>query len=156
MPEARFAHCLFCDDVRQEVGGKLSYMGIYGSDMIFPPGATPGIPILVQKLIVVVWIVSDIDDKPTKAAFVIYGPPNRTEIARIEVDPSMLAPIQISKDARKHRLQGVLPLLNIVFDNAGIIEVSVETERETILAGRLKIVLQESEGLEANPSTPTA
>jgi hypothetical protein len=31
---------LFCDDIRGEIGGKLSVMGIYQSDMIFPPTQT--------------------------------------------------------------------------------------------------------------------
>jgi hypothetical protein len=29
---------LFCDDIRQEVGGKISVMGIYQNDMILSPG----------------------------------------------------------------------------------------------------------------------
>jgi hypothetical protein len=31
---------LFCDDIRAEVGGKMSVMGIYQTDMIFPSQAT--------------------------------------------------------------------------------------------------------------------
>jgi hypothetical protein len=29
---------LFCDDIRAELGGKISVMGIYQTDMIFPEG----------------------------------------------------------------------------------------------------------------------
>lgn len=29
-------NAIYCDDVRQEIGGKISLMGIYGTDMVFP------------------------------------------------------------------------------------------------------------------------
>jgi hypothetical protein len=34
--ETPFGSCVFCDDIRQEVGGKLSYIGVYQSIMYVP------------------------------------------------------------------------------------------------------------------------
>jgi hypothetical protein len=31
-----FVTALYCDDIRQEVGGKNSYMGVYNSDLVVP------------------------------------------------------------------------------------------------------------------------
>ena len=37
----------FCDDIRQEIGGKLSYMGVYSSDLY-----VGGFPITLPKFCV--------------------------------------------------------------------------------------------------------
>lgn len=34
--EGIFVSTIYCDDVRQEVGGKHSFMGVYNSDMLIP------------------------------------------------------------------------------------------------------------------------
>jgi hypothetical protein len=34
IPKAPFGNTVFCDDIREEVGGKLSYMGVYGGNVI--------------------------------------------------------------------------------------------------------------------------
>jgi len=38
---------LFCDDIRAEVGGKMSVMGVYQADMVFPP--VQEFPITIPK-----------------------------------------------------------------------------------------------------------
>jgi hypothetical protein len=38
---------LFCDDLRQEIGGKISIMGLYQTDMIFPEAAQ--FPLVLPK-----------------------------------------------------------------------------------------------------------
>jgi hypothetical protein len=43
---------LFSDDIRQELGGKLSVMGIYQADMIYPEATT--FPIIVPKFAILV------------------------------------------------------------------------------------------------------
>jgi hypothetical protein len=43
---------LFCDDVRMEIGGKLSLMGMYNADMFFPGNAP--LPILLPKIVIVI------------------------------------------------------------------------------------------------------
>lgn len=41
----RYATCIICDDIRQEVGGKFSLMGVYGGEMTVSP-----IPALLSRL----------------------------------------------------------------------------------------------------------
>ena len=48
--------CIFCDDVRQEIGGKLSFMGVYDDKML-----VPSFPSIVTSLNVVVKIQIPID-----------------------------------------------------------------------------------------------
>jgi len=72
-----YGYSMFCDDIRSEVGNKISYMGIYSGPMIFKAKY----PLLLPKFIIsihffqkrevfvtpVVWIFlpGDPDDKPT-------------------------------------------------------------------------------------------
>jgi hypothetical protein len=43
---------LFCDDIRGEIGGKMSAMGIYQTDLIFPP--LPDFPFTIPKFCILI------------------------------------------------------------------------------------------------------
>lgn len=46
----RYAHALYCDDVRRETSGKLTLVGVYGSDLVVdepPPVTIPKISVVV-------------------------------------------------------------------------------------------------------------
>lgn len=43
----RHAHCIFCDDIRQEVGHKHTYVGVYNGELYLPMA-----PIVLAKLCV--------------------------------------------------------------------------------------------------------
>jgi len=47
---------IYCDDIRQELGSKFSYMGVYGSDLVLP-----SFPVTLPKLCIAVKVVTDID-----------------------------------------------------------------------------------------------
>ena len=46
-----YVHALYCDDIRHEVGGKVTYVGTYGPDMFVPE-----FPFVVPKLCVALFI----------------------------------------------------------------------------------------------------
>src|SRR5438067_737624 len=83
MPNPRAANCIFCDDIRSETGNKVSLMGIYDSDIIFtaPP------PAVMPKFCIVAWVISDVNDRPSKLDIRILVPPGRTELVKLEADP---------------------------------------------------------------------
>lgn len=54
---SRHLEVIYCDDIREEVGNKFSYMGVYSSDL-----TVPNAPILLPKLCVAVKVTTDIDD----------------------------------------------------------------------------------------------
>jgi len=56
----RKAHAFFCEDIRQEVGGKCSYMGVWGPAVIVPQ-----LPFTFPKLCVAVRVVTS-RDQPFK------------------------------------------------------------------------------------------
>jgi hypothetical protein len=50
---ARHLQTIFCDDIRHEVGGKLSYIGVYSGRLL-----VPGFPLSLPKLCVAVRAVA--------------------------------------------------------------------------------------------------
>jgi hypothetical protein len=135
MPNPRVANCIFCDDVRVEVGGKLSLMGVYNADILFAVAAPAAIP----KFGIVVWLIHDIDDKPEKITIRILMPPERNEVVRIE---GTLGDQQLPyepDEMSKGILRFVIPIMSITFSEEGFLEVMIDTGRETLRAGRLRI-----------------
>lgn len=49
----RQVHTIFCDDIRQEVGGKLSYIGVYSEKMLVSP-----IPSVLPKLCLALSVIT--------------------------------------------------------------------------------------------------
>lgn len=52
----RFAHTIWCDDIRQEVGNKPSFMGVFTGGVLLP-----SLPAVLPRLGVQTWVVSPID-----------------------------------------------------------------------------------------------
>lgn len=77
--EDRFVTAIFCDDIRQEVGNKLSFVGCYQGELFVPMA-----PVALPKLCVfaTVWTSKE---KPFKSLTVRVVQDNTTELARIEI-----------------------------------------------------------------------
>lgn len=63
----RHVEVIFCDDIREEVGGKFSYMGIYTGDMIMG-----GLPAILPKLCIAANVVTPVDDPFERLQLNIY------------------------------------------------------------------------------------
>ena len=80
MSAPRVGHCVFSDDIRHEVGGKISLIGIYRGDIIFPTSP----PIIYPKLCASVWLIAEPDDIPNEIHVSVLAP-DQTEIARLDI-----------------------------------------------------------------------
>jgi hypothetical protein len=137
----RTTFCMFCDDVRQEINSKTSYIGAYPSAVAFPPNPPPEALLLMSKLVVLVWLIVDINDKVESTTITVSIPPGQTEIFRQEIPPEQLTPPAPEGDwLQRYSLHVALPFINLVLPHEGFIEVNVETEQGKISAGRLKVV----------------
>ncbi len=54
-----YVHALFCDDIRQEIGGKVTFVGAYAGFAVIP-----AYPAVVPKICVAVWTVLPADARP--------------------------------------------------------------------------------------------
>ena len=52
----RYLHTLWCDDIRQEVGNKPSFMGVYTGGIVLP-----SLPIFLPRLCVWNWVATPMD-----------------------------------------------------------------------------------------------
>jgi hypothetical protein len=133
----RFAHVIFSDDIRHELGNKQSLIGIYEGKMFVPT-----FPIVLPKLCVTVWAVTPID-KPFKALRlqllsgenVLVDQPLPVESLQALVEPaspdnpkviSARASLQISP----YQVEGPVTL-----------RLRIQTEEEDLKAGALAIEL---------------
>jgi hypothetical protein len=62
--------CMFCDDIRQEEGGKFSLMGVYGDEMsVYSQGST-----MLGRLSILLTIQIENHKKPFQLDVFLYGP----------------------------------------------------------------------------------
>ena len=54
--QENYVHTIWCDDIRQEVGNKPSFMGTYTGAMLLP-----ALPYVLPKLCAQIWVVSPIE-----------------------------------------------------------------------------------------------
>lgn len=130
-----FAFAQFCDDVRYEVGGKVSLVGIYGSDLII----SDPLPVALPKLCVALVVSTPIDALPEKVIIKLSGPPVGPDGATVTLSEE---PIEAPPDNQRTiaNLSVALPLSPFLVRAEGAIEVSVDIGREVLLAGRLHVI----------------
>ena len=134
-----------------EVGNKASFMGIYGLEMVLPPGPPEGAQLMLPRFVIVAWLFGDIDDRPERVSVRVYGPPGKTHLFKLDLPPSPPGrPASPFDDPTKFFINIPMPLVNFIIQGEGVIVVEIETERETIRAGRLRVRIDD----EAPPATP--
>jgi hypothetical protein len=134
MPDPRVAHCVFCDDVRQELGNKLSLMGIYVGELII--AAVP--PVVMPKFVIVVWVISDVDDPIKRVVTRVLMPPDGTEVLKVEAG-EVITLASHMEGARKVIAHQIVSVGNFMISAPGMMEVMLETDTGPLRAGRLLI-----------------
>lgn len=136
----RFAHAIYCDDIRQEVGNKTSLIGIYKGKMF-----VPSFPIVIPKLCVAVSIVTP-TTRPFKTLKIkvlrgdqvlLEAPLSDAFIAAQGVDGEPRGP----DDARLFTAEAVLVMSPVPIEAPMTFKLRVETEDEELRAGGLQIEL---------------
>jgi hypothetical protein len=78
-----FLSTIYCDDVRQEVGGKLSLIGVYNGVMYVPQ-----FPVTLPKLWIVATFVALKDEPPKSLKFRVFK--NNEPLADLDATPEHL------------------------------------------------------------------
>jgi hypothetical protein len=136
----RHVETLFCDDIRHEVGGKLSFIGVYSGGLF-----VPAFPVTLSKLCLSVKIVTP------------AGEPLRVLNLRVMRDEEILQEIalneeqlaaasdaaeEMTEEQRKERLQMaqfMLVFSPIQFEDACTLRVRVQTEDGELRGMALKV-----------------
>jgi hypothetical protein len=142
VPQPRFGHTIFCDDLREEVGGKVSYMGIYRQQLNL---ATP-FPTALPKLVVMVtWQEPAIEEYiPITVQIFLPGQDDSDEPAvnaTIPADPvnNMVFPLEITAEDKLRILLIPATFAPMQFEAEGKIRVQVVRGDEIYKLGSLLI-----------------
>ena len=141
MDAPRVAYSFFCDDIRQEVGGKTTFVGIYHGDIIF---SAPK-PVMYPRLCANVVIISEPDDAPQFFTVRMLGPDKKEIFKTGKIGTDQIPKMQHAEGALKTVLNFGFQVSPIQLTEEGFIEVWVETEREKMRAGRLYVSFREPE-----------
>jgi len=155
----RFVHAVFCDDMRQEMGNKVSFMGCYQGELFVPFA-----PVALTKLCVFVTVSTPIE-RPLKA-LTIRVDQGGTTILNIETPSSdWTQPMPPAPEDTTRLLANVGVMLSpLAITVPGDIRVVVTTEEGEMLGPRLRIkvmpptevaanVVAESQADKAKPKT---
>jgi hypothetical protein len=148
MSNPRVAHCVFCDDIRQEVGNKISMMGMYLGELIIQGTA----PIALPKFGFVIWIISDVDDPIQHVTTRVLMPPDQKEVIHIEMTQAVQT-VFMAEGAQKLVAHQIIPVAPFIIEQPGMIEVMLETDRGSMRAGRLLVRFVEPPQTPSPPGT---
>ncbi|MDE2466837.1 MAG: hypothetical protein KGO02_24445 [Alphaproteobacteria bacterium] len=134
---------IFCDDIRQEIGGKSSFMGTY-FDQIY---VGTDFPAVIPKLCVFITFIESIDAKPRKVTINLFlpgdaedAPSGRAIMPFDEILPRSSRKTATGKDAKKiiGRLAVTFSPLNL--KQAGELRVVASHENGELELGKIEIV----------------
>ncbi|WP_118182103.1 DUF6941 family protein [Paraburkholderia phosphatilytica] len=136
----RYAHTLFCDDIRMEVGGKSSLMGLYHGELLVPQN-----PTVLPKLCVVVTVVTG-SDNPFKTLSMTIASKDRLfaeQIMPADAVEQIQNHLRSSSDPEDPitRMAIILQMAisPFVVDEAFTLKVFVTADGEKLPAGRLRV-----------------
>jgi hypothetical protein len=113
--KSKLIDCFVCDDVRQEISGKTTFIGVYGTDVIVPmvPFMVPGIYIVSK------WDIST-------------GSFNDVTFRLETPDKNQLGPIKTTapKDVKGTKLMMHLGLIPFQIQVAGVYKVYIKIDEE--------------------------
>lgn len=127
------ADTIFCDDVRQETGGKMSYMGIYRGGM-----SVKDLPTTLPKLCMAVRVsVSSEEPQDEVTGRILYQDDVLFEWVLPRLEPDLSPDINSSYRATIYHLQ----LAPFVIDKEGYLRVRLYAGDTEYKAGALRIEL---------------
>ena len=143
-----FGIAIFCDDIREEIGGKISLMGIYGHDMQFL-GAS--FPLLIPKLCINIVARLPADRPVPQMKFLVYFPGDAEDTPTMSMDfsvPEELQRFEPQADKRPppfpdaetvHVLRQHVVVSSIVIQHEGFIRARMMYGEKRIRLGALKV-----------------
>lgn len=130
----RFVHAIFCDDMRQEIGNKVSFMGCYQGELF-----VPFVPLMLPKLCVQVTISTTVE-RPIKSLTVRLDQ-GANQLAAMEVPTDGFARSipPVREDATRLFVSVGVMLSPFIIAEPGELRVVVITEEGEMPGPRLRI-----------------
>lgn len=145
----RFVHAIFCDDIRQEIGNKVSFMGCYQGELFVPL-----VPLMLAKLCVQVTISTTVE-RPLKALTVrLDQGANQLAVIEIPSDDLARATPPAPEDATRFSASVGVMLSPFTITEPGELRVVVITEEGEMMGPRLRIKVMPQTDAAAVPTEP--
>jgi len=126
MSITRHLEVIFCDDIREELGNKLSFMGVYSADM-----TVPVVPIILNKLCIVVRAITENYDRFESLKVSVFQGDDNVEL----ISTGQIVLPDANLDSNKSPLQVIqltFMLSPFQIDKETTISVQAITEREEL------------------------
>lgn len=139
MSAGRYLFVQFCDDIRQEVGNKLSLIGCYGSELLVEK-----LPAILPKLCVQAHLSTPLDQPFERATLRAYI--NGDILAELEFPVAAVnaRPRADDPTATRMNFTAIMALSPFIFDKEGVVRIEAETESGIVKGGRLRLQLNET------------
>ena len=144
---SRFMVAVVCDDIRPEVGNKVSFMGIYGQELV-----VPSFPATLPKLCAAVYVRTLTSDPFRRLTVRVQK--DDTELGQIEIPQAQLEALQSQiKDSIEEGYISAAFMCQfspVTLEQPCALRFRAETERETLKGGSVRVKAQE---LDTSPSS---
>lgn len=137
---SRYAYCIFCDDIRQEVGHKMSMMGIYLGEL-----HVTAVPVVLPKLSIATFCNTELDNPFNSLAIRVTSDGailQESTIQQADLQEMQLELAQKSSTEDPIKLISVgtqFHLLPFVIEKAATLLVTVIADGTEMVAGKLRI-----------------
>lgn len=145
----RFGYSIFCDDIRNEVGGKLSFIGCYSSVLF----VTQKFPFVLPKFCVHSYVVTTAEDPFRSVSIRCYVPGHegpildeKIETPQLPVQRLMASELEASVSAPRQIVASAsLVLSPFELSGSGLIRIRavVDGATDELSLGALRVVAQQ-------------
>ena len=135
----RYVHGLFCEDLRQEVGGTASYVGVLTESLQLDGG----FPNLIRRLTVIAWIVYPVSEPDPGVTLKLEIPGGDEEeyiLTREEAAEAKASDTPIDTDITLNQSQVAIEFENIAVPQPGRLRLRVTAWGKTWTAASLAII----------------
>lgn len=131
----RILTAIFCDDIRHEIGNKMSFMGVYQGELIVPAA-----PIALARLCIYAMALTPVA-RPFKSLVLRVVLDDKTELARLEIPPETFAnwPEIQDDSATRKQISTALSFAPFFIEKPTTLRLMAETEEGEIIGPRLLI-----------------
>ena len=142
LPDA-FGHTIFCDDIRHEIDGKTTYVGVY-KGVMYVHGE---LPITVPKLCFAVSVTQKRANFDPHVTVIVEGP-GETDIVKVETNEispgALLAGVDATFPWKSPlvSLEATVIAVGLKIAAEGIIKVRAEIGDKKVRVGRLRVIPQ--------------
>ena len=133
--DTRFLTEIFCDDIRQEVGGKLSFMGCYQGELIVPMA-----PVALPKLCLYATIWTP-KERPFKSLMLRIVQDDDKELARLEISKESFEEAEqvFDETSTRKMVSTAIAFSPFAIDKPNSLRLIATTEEGEIIGPRLLI-----------------